>query len=197
MLSLEARRDEVQKLIASYGDTLSKARRIYLDRPSFALADKHSLEFEIKSAISDRYHVPFRSVVFTGSAHLGFSPQKDTEFKIGESDLDVACISSDVYLEFWKEILKVSRGFSDSSVFISQENMDRLKNHILRRGMILLDYMPKCKLRTEETRFMDGLGRKYSKLFGRVSIAFYVSEDAFCRKQFSALTEIMGFEKNG
>lgn len=194
MQGLEDRKDEIRKIIRAHRDPRSQARRVYLDRPSFAMADKHDIEFEIKSKIADRYKIPFRSVIFTGSAHLGFSPQKDTEFEVGVSDLDVAAVSSDIYLHFWHEILRVSRGFTDESVFSRAHHIERLKDHILRRGMILLDYMPNCTLKTSEMSFLDALGRRYNLLFGRIALAFYLSEEAFCYKQRSALIEIMGIE---
>ena len=192
MSILEQRRNEVRQILGAHRNPITQARRVYLDRPSFALTGKHDSEFEIKSVVADRYGIPFRSVVFTGSAHLGFSPQNDTEFKVGESDLDIACVDSSLYLHFWHEILKVTRGFNDTSIFQSRDHPDKLKDHILRRGMILIDFMPTCELKTSERQFLDQIGRKFNKIFGRISIAFYISEQAFCQKQVSALSEIMG-----
>src|SRR5262249_54931073 len=141
---VDERRTELQKLIAPYGDALSRARRAFLDRASFALEGKHDTEFEIKREIAARYNVPFRSVLFAGSAQLGFSPQKDTTFVPGQSDLDVACIDFTLFQNFWEAILRATRAFTDNSSFVAASHQTKLQDGLLRRGMILLDYLPKC-----------------------------------------------------
>lgn len=190
MSVVDERRTELQNLLLPYRDPVSKARRAFFDKPSFALDGKQETEFRIKRAVADRYGIPFRSVVFTGSAQLGFSAYKDTAFIAGDSDLDVACIDSRIYQYFWTGILKVTRAFSDESQFIDPEHAARLKDAMLRRGMILLDFLPKSADRTKERAFFDELTLTYRDYFGRVSLAVYMNEEAFCWKQASALANV-------
>jgi hypothetical protein len=194
MASVDELREELREALKPYRDATTQVRRAYFDRPSFALAGKHEVEFEIKRLVADRYRIPFRSVVFTGSAQLGFSPQKDTEFKQGSSDLDIACIDARLFQDVWQSLLNVTRAFSDLSGFNSYQHAERLRDQILRRSMILFDYLPRSRERAEEQRFLDGLSQRFRGNFGRISMAVYMNEWAFCWKQQSALGTILGNE---
>ncbi|WJI79594.1 MULTISPECIES: hypothetical protein [unclassified Mesorhizobium] len=188
----DERREALQRLIAPYHDTITRARRVFFDKASFALDGKHETEFAIKQRIASRYSIAFRSVLFAGSAQLGFSPQKDTTFEPGKSDLDVACIDNGLYQRFWEVVLRATRAFSDDSTFISDFHRERMKEGILRRGMILLEYLPKCPERNSEKSFMDELGKDHSAHFSRITVAVYMNEYAFCWKQASALNLVRG-----
>lgn len=186
-------RADVRNSLSGVNGVIPRARHLYLDRPSFALADKHQSEFSIKSQVAERYKIAFRSVVFTGSSQLGFSPVKDTLFEVGRSDLDIACIDSQLYMRFWESAAKASSAFSDQSKFGSPENLTRFKDQISRRAMILIDFMPKCAMKSSERAFQDELSRNNRRYFGRVSIAIYMNEYAFCWKQASAINALMGY----
>tara|TARA_R110002124_G_scaffold9500_4_gene48707 strand:- start:1525 stop:2151 length:627 start_codon:yes stop_codon:yes gene_type:complete len=185
-------RSGVRQSLAGVSGVIDRARHLYLDRQSFALADKHQNEFAIKSKVAERYKIAFRSVVFTGSSQLGFSPVKDTMYEVGRSDLDIACIDAKLYIEFWEAAVGASGAFSDQSKFGSAEKLSRFKDQISRRGMILVDFMPKSTLKSAEIAFQDELSRNYRRFFGRVSIAIYMNEYAFCWKQSSAINALMG-----
>jgi hypothetical protein len=193
MSEVDDRRKALQGILSPYTDTVSRVRQAYFEQRSMALADKHEVEFQIKGSVSDHYRVPFRSVVFTGSAQLGFSPHKDTAFSVGASDLDVAVIDNRLYQDVWAIVLRVTNAFNDLSSFHSSEHADQIKNHMLRRGMILLDFMPKCLERSREQAYLDQLSQRYRRIFGRISLAIYMNETAFCIKQASALSNILGF----
>jgi hypothetical protein len=194
MSTVDELREDLRKTLQPYPDVITRVRRVYFDRPSFALADKHEVEFEIKHLVADRYNIPFRSVVFTGSAQLGFSPQKDTEFKRGNSDLDIACIDARLFQWVWQSVITATKAFTDLSGFNDYRHAERLQDQLLRRSMILFDYLPRSRDRMEEQRFVDGLSQRFRTHFGRVSIAVYMSEWAFCWKQQSALGTILGYE---
>jgi hypothetical protein len=194
MTTVDERRQALQMTLRPYDDTVTRVRRAYFDAASVALADKHEIEFEIKRAISDRYSIPFRSVVFAGSAQLGFSPQKDTEFSLGSSDLDVGCIDVRLYQEVWQIVIRQTRAFTDLSQFHNEKHAEMLRNGMLKRGMILLDFMPRCPERTAEQEFFDDLSRRYRKVFSRIGVAIYMNEWAFCWKQQSALSSIVRFD---
>jgi hypothetical protein len=191
MTTVNECRDDLRAALLKQGDVVNQVRRAYFDRPSFALSDKHDVEFEIKKRVANRYSIPFRSVVFAGSAQLGFSPQQDTLFRPGQSDLDIACIDSGLYQKVW-QVMTRTRALKDLSGFLNKEHSDRMADHLLRRGMILLDFMPNCPERNEELTFFDQLGREHRRLFNRVSLALYMNEWAFCWKQASALSTVIG-----
>ncbi|MBB2830844.1 UNVERIFIED_ORG: hypothetical protein GGD51_000949 [Rhizobium esperanzae] len=191
---VDERRNTVVSAVRAQKDAISRARKIYFDSTSFALEGKHDVEFEIKKSIADRHKIAFRSVVFSGSAQLGFSPYKDTSFIAGRSDLDVACIDSSLFQEYWTTILNVTKAFNDDSVWVKPDHGSKLKSHLLKRGMILFDYLPASRQRTNELAFLDKLSRSYRSHFNRISLAIYINEAAFCWKQASALANIIGSE---
>ena len=190
--SKDVLRDQVRQSLKRVPGTLDRARLLYFDRPSYALSGKHENEFDIKRAVAARYGIPFRSVVFAGSSQLGFSAVKDTSFEIGRSDLDVACIDAKLYMEFWQIVVSSTRSFQDEYKFSKPEHMVKMKDHILRRGMILLDFLPRCARRTAEMAFQDELRAQYRHIFGRVSIAVYMNESSFCWKQSQSINAVMG-----
>lgn len=185
-------RNQLRSSLQGYRDRTTQAKRAYFDLPSHALEGKQEVEFSIKKAVSDRYKVPFRSVVFTGSAQLGFSPTKDTLFVKGSSDLDVACIDTGLFQTVWLEILDATDNFSDQSLYTSRNHGELLTSQILRRGMILMDYLPRCSRRTIDASFWSSINSRYKEYFGRVSLAIYINEEAFCRKQSAALDAVLG-----
>ena len=132
MTNVDECRDALRTVLSGHNDVVSRARRAYFDRPSYALSDKHDVEFEIKSQIANRFEIPFRSVVFSGSAQLGFSPQQDTLFRPGGSDLDIACIDANLYQKVWQIVIARTRGFKDKSVFLNQDHADRMADHLLK-----------------------------------------------------------------
>jgi predicted nucleotidyltransferase len=61
--------------------------------------------YEFRKRIADGLHVSFHEVFITGSAKLGFSPHKGTEFSY-DSDIDVAIISPDLFESVMGHIYK-------------------------------------------------------------------------------------------
>jgi hypothetical protein len=55
--------------------------------------------YEFRSRIAQRFEISFHEVIITGSAHLGFSPHKNTLFSL-DSDIDVALVSEKLFEEF-------------------------------------------------------------------------------------------------
>src|SRR4051812_39519015 len=124
MTTVDECRTALRSALSGQNDVISQVRRAYFDRPSYALSDKHDVEFEIKKRVANRYSIPFRSVVFAGSAQLGFSPQQDTLFRPGGSDLDIACIDAGLYQRVWQVIIRRTRAFNDLSGFRNQDHAD-------------------------------------------------------------------------
>lgn len=191
-----ADRQTIIELARKYPAPLDRARRIFLEEPSFALEGKRELEFEIKTIISDHYSVPFRAVVFCGSGHLGFSPHKDSAFKPSISDLDVAVVNTEVFQRIWMMIISATRAFTDLRGFQIHtrpaETANKVREMMVKRGLFHLDQMPRCDYFDSERKFFDALSVKHRSMFSRVSVSFYMNEYAFCWKQNSSIQEILG-----
>ena len=61
--------------------------------------------YDFRKRIAEGLHVSFHEVFITGSAKLGFSPHKGTEFSY-DSDIDIAIISPALFESIMKHIYK-------------------------------------------------------------------------------------------
>jgi hypothetical protein len=191
--ALSQLKSAVRLIGGKYNDPFHRARRLYIEERAAALASHRENEYQIKTDISSRFSVPYASVAFCGSSQLGFSIHKDRLFAPTISDLDVACIDSQLYNQAWADIAKTTRAFTDLTPFSGRptDHIDKLKNDILRRAMIRVDLMPRSSLSQGWRDFVNTLSRKHAALFGRVSIAIYMSEYAFCWKQDTVLSSLI------
>lgn len=192
--SLEELKASVKAVAGRYVDRLDRSRRLYIEDRPRALADSRDQEYKIKSQIAKYFGIRYSSISFCGSAQIGFSVYKDTLFAPARSDLDVACISGDLFQRAWTDVVETSRAFNDFTPFgnIKLEDVVKFREQISARGMIRIRQMPKSPQSILWRTFEDRISREFRSLFGSVSIAVYMNEYAFCWKQDSALVEIMG-----
>lgn len=187
--------EEIRTLAKEHRDPFSRAQRIYLDQPSHAMEGKHATEFEIKRELAEYFDIPFRHVAFTGSAHLGFSPSKGTEFSPGSSDLDVACIDAELFQRYWQVLNESTKAFNDLSGFSIHKNpleaAGTLKEMIVKRGALYHFLLPKCRRSDLDATFLDGITLSHNHLFSKISVVIYMNEYAFCWKQNSSLQHIL------
>ncbi|CAN7165912.1 hypothetical protein LJR219_000208 [Phenylobacterium sp. LjRoot219] len=113
--------------------------RFYYARPAAMLVGDQ--EAALRRAITDQFRVSMRDVLVTGSAKLGFTTVSKPEKKrpifspFGDtSDIDVAIISSDLFLRFWRRTSEFenAEGWKDRSSF----------RRYLARGWIRPDMLP-------------------------------------------------------
>ncbi|PCI42410.1 MAG: hypothetical protein COB46_00020 [Rhodospirillaceae bacterium] len=98
------------------------ARKLYLSYPTFAFIDNEDLEFEIKDAISSKLAIPITSIQVAGSAKIGLSLHKKTDFDPSFSDLDIAIIDNNLFNAYLETAYRNSRGYSDGTKFKNQNN---------------------------------------------------------------------------
>lgn len=194
-MPIDDMRAEVRAIARLHPDREARARRLFLHESSKAFIGERQVEFSIKSETAEFFDVPFSNIAFCGSAQLGFSPVKETEFVRGVSDLDVAIVSADLFQFAWRDVIDSTRAFSDSTKFGRRraEEIDIFKSQILKRGMIRVEAMPYSDLVGNWISFQDDISRKYSRSVAKISFAVYLSEYAFCWKQDSAIQKIVGF----
>lgn len=186
------RREYIRQLASKDREPLRRAQRVFLEEPSFAITGKKDYEFDIKQRVSNYFSVPFRSIAFCGSAHLGFSPHKNTEFRPGGSDLDIAIISMNAFQDAWATLVETTKAFTDLSGFPPSKKKDidtptSVREMMSKRGLLHLDNMPKCERFDNDRTFLDTISKKYNVMFSSVKVSFYISEYAFCWKQNSAI----------
>jgi hypothetical protein len=192
--SLDRLKLEIREIGAKYSDRLDRSRRIYIENRARALHSSRDIEYAVKGEISKYFAIDYSDICFCGSAQLGFSVYKDRLFVPQTSDLDVACVNTNLFQNAWVDVISASRAFSDYTVFagLSPNEIDTFKDQILRRGMIRIKLMPRSLQSTRWRQFEDRTSRRYAATFGSVSIAIYMNEYAFCWKQDAALNELMG-----
>ena len=181
--------DNFNLRVSEHEDGTEKILRLFLEEHPECFIGNLKDATKIRREISRFFLIPYRSVIFCGSAQLGFSPYKETSFAMGRSDLDVACINGDLFQKAWIDVVSRSRGFTDLSVFPLSGNheINYFKEKIYKRGMIYVSEMPVTPLVDSWNAFSFELSRKFHNLFSRITFAIYLNEYAFCWKQNSIL----------
>jgi hypothetical protein len=77
--------------------------------PTFAFEGREDIGYQITEQAAAFFNVSVRAVHACGSAKLGFSPHKGTEFAIGTSDLDLAIIDENCFTRYVGEPPRLSR----------------------------------------------------------------------------------------
>lgn len=192
-MTLESLKAAIRQIGNRFPDRESRARRLFMTERPAALHRQEDREFKIKTEVSKFFEIPYAGVAFCGSGQLGLSVHKNTLFKPGQSDLDVACISTELFQKAWMDIIASTRAFTDLSVFSYNDDnlVCLLQDQIVRRGMIRIEVMPKSLLSSEWKNFQSELSTEHTDLFQKITIAIYINEYAFCWKQDSALATLM------
>ena len=186
----------VRSIASLYPDRELRARRLFIEERSAAFSANQASEreFKLKTELSTFYRIPYTAISFCGSAQLGFSVYKDQIFQSQTSDLDAACVSGEIFQRAWVDVITSTSAFYDYSVFSSWQKgqIEQFKDQILRRGMIRVEMMPGSTLSRDWRGFQESLSLEYTDLFKKVTVAIYMNEYAFCWKQDSAISQIMG-----
>jgi len=163
------------------------AMRLLVLSPTAAFEGDEESEFSIIEEISSFTSVSVRAVHACGSAKLGFSPRKNTDFAQGESDLDVAIIDADCFTRMMGEVIVATNRYRDLSGF-PQGSFNSFSKY-LAKGIFRPDYMPDCELRRTWVRFFDDLSRRYQDRFEKISAFIYLSDNSFNMKQSESMEE--------
>lgn len=165
------------------------ARKVFLTYPTKAFVGDEERQYEILNDVASYFRIPINSIQVTGSAKVGHSIHKKTPFAPGQSDLDLAIIDS--YLFTWHlEIgLRLSKGYSDGTVFPVRETGSTQSDYLryLARGIFRPDLIPIGEERAEWNNFFGQLSAKHTDLFKSISAAIYLSQSCFESKQRSAI----------
>jgi hypothetical protein len=191
----QVRLKRVKALAKPYSDNkIQMLRRVYCDQRSFELPEKHRVEFEIKEKVADYYGIDFNSVLICGSAHLGFSPVKETIFEIGYSDIDIAIVDCNLFQLIWSRIIEDTHSFTYQHLFPPGpkrcSGAEFMQTMIAKRGLIHGHILPYTASFDTHRELTAELTKSYSKYFSKVSFGFYMNEIAFHLKQLSAIKGI-------
>jgi hypothetical protein len=166
------------------------ARKLYLSYPTSAFIDQHEVEYEIRDRVRRLYNIPLSSVQVIGSAKTGFSLIKKTDFKRGESDLDLAIIDASLFNRMWEEAYEMSRGYEatrfqdarqDGGQIVVGSGRSSFLNY-LQRGILVPDYLPSGAQRAKIFSDFERITETYKQDFKKVSAFFYCNEFFFQEK---------------
>jgi len=193
-MSLDDLKRHVRAISAKYDDREQRARRLFIEERAASLHFQREREFTIRTDISQFFNIAYSAVSFCGSAQLGFSIHKDKLFEPAASDLDAACVDVELFQKAWIDVVTITRAFTDLTPFGTRAagKIDLFKEQILKRGMIRVDAMPQSELSLSWSRFQGELSRQHAVIFRGITLAIYMNEYAFCWKQDSALSRLIG-----
>lgn len=160
-------------------------RRFFIVHPTHAFNDELTVADDILNRVSINFKVPINDILVCGSAKLGFSLTKDTPYKPGTSDLDLAIINNSLYCNLFNKVLIETENYSRGDLF-RKNSLQRYKYGI-NLGMINYNFIPDIPLKKELLVFFDEISRDYRNLFSGISCCFYMSEDNFKLKQVNGL----------
>jgi hypothetical protein len=193
-MTLEELKRHVRTIGAKYTDREQRARRLFIEERAASLQQERDREFAIRTEISSFFSIAYSAVSCCGSGQIGFSIHKNKFFEPCVSDLDVACIDVELFQRAWIDVVSTTRAFSDLTPFGSRspKSIETFKEQILRRGMIRITAMPQSALSRSWSQFQGQLSRKHTAIFKNLNFAIYMNEYAFCWKQDSVLSELIG-----
>jgi len=162
------------------------ARKVFLLDPAYIFKEHPIVGFKILNRIAEKFHVPIGCIKIAGSSQIGFSPFKDRDFKIGESDLDVAIVNPGLFQQYCEIVYNVTNGYRDLTGFKSTPDYGYFQECI-QIGYFRPDLMPNCPAKTDWFKFYGTVTDSYSTIFKQISAGIYFSETFFEGKQVSAV----------
>ena len=167
------------------------ARQLYFLAPSFAFDGNHHLQLSLYEKICDFLRLPLSAIRLVGSGHTGFSLVKNTSFDKAISDLDIAIVDSQLYLDLFELAFNLTDGWRDVSKFsgepLKQKTVRDEFLRYIRKGVIRPDLMPASPKKAEWENFFGKLGDEYSDFCNGISAGVYARESFMAAKQESAI----------
>lgn len=171
------------------------ARQLYFLTPSFAFQGNIQLQLGLYEKVCNFLKLPLTSIRLVGSGHTGFSLVKDTPFDKNSSDLDIAIVDQQLYLDLFELAFEETQGWSDTSKFSGTPTEQREKKtsflKYLRKGVIRPDLMPASPRKAEWENFFGKLADDYSGFCDGISAGVYARENFMAAKQESAINEYL------
>lgn len=165
------------------------ARKVFLTYPTKAFVGDEERQFEILNEISEYFKVSITCIQVAGSAKLGHSIHKNTDFTLGTSDLDLAIIDRGLFTKYLEIGLELSNGHSDGTSFSTYNGSSNKTQYVryLARGIFRPDLMPTGVEKANWRNFFGTLSAKHIDIFKSISGAIYLSQGCFENKQRSTI----------
>lgn len=176
------------------------ARQLYFLSPSFAFDGNHGLQLTLYEKICEFLKLPLSAIRLVGSGHTGFSLVKNTPFDKSKSDLDIAIVDSQLYLDLFELAFDTTEGWRDVTKFAgsAQQQKATQKDFLryLSKGVIRPDLMPSSPKKADWENFFGKLGDEYSDFCSGISAGVYARELFMAAKQESAIDAYLANQGN-
>lgn len=171
------------------------ARQLYFLAPSYAFDGNYELQLQLYERICEFMKLPLSAIRLVGSGHTGFSLVKNTWFNKESSDLDIAIVDSNLYLELFELAFDLTDGWSDVSKFPGKGGQQRSNQQnflkYLRKGIVRPDLMPTSPRKAEWENFFGRLADDYPQFCNGISAGVYARELFLAAKQESAIKKFL------
>lgn len=168
------------------------AMRLLVLAPTHAFEGREELGFDIVEEVANFFDVSIRAVHACGSAKLGFSPFKGTDFVLAQSDLDLAIIDGHCFNRYLGNVIEVTNQYRNRTGFRRPASGESTYDSFIRyiaMGIFRPDFMPISKERSAWFDFFRKLSRKHSSIFSQISAGLYLSDQAFQLRQAKGIAD--------
>lgn len=168
----------------------NQSRQEFLVDNAAYFADKKELYLQIKDEISVELGIPLSMIRICGSAYWGQSFTTSEAFTPGDSDLDVALVSADLYVQCLSEVRQITFNFSNLTSFNgSQETPLTFQEYAYKKGIIRVDMMPRTRTKMRLDNTSRTVSRNHSRHFSKITFSIYDTESSFAVKQISSVSK--------
>ena len=122
-------------------DLLAIVRKYIFHGIPYIFNDNQDAYYELRNKIAKQFNIIFGVVFVVGSAKLGYSYHKGTDFTL-DSDIDVVIVNADLFTEFHKTICEYQYKLDKGYRTITKENIERYHK--------FLEYMAKGWMRPDK-----------------------------------------------
>ena len=104
----------------NYSDYSSLVRKYLFHGLPFVFNNRENEYYDFRATIANKWNVRFHEVMILGSAKLGFSYYKKTEFSL-DSDIDVSIVNPRLFEEFVNAVSDIQYQMDRGQITMTQE----------------------------------------------------------------------------
>jgi hypothetical protein len=173
-------------------DDETVVRRLYSVELPFAFENERGKYFDVIESCSRFLNLSVLDIKVAGSAQTGYSFHSQRPFDPGNSDLDLAVISERYFERLLRAAQKAALPNPDTlerprrnafPELHGQSAYNTFMENVAFYGRILPHHLPDCDERRELFRVSRKLSNIHSSMFKEVTIAIYLSQYFFERRQ--------------
>ncbi len=183
---------KISTMVANSTAHRTIARRLFLYDFSYVFSNDQDRGFIILDAIREHFDVSFSSIKIVGSAQLGYSYTSKRDFSPGESDLDIAIISPNLFQKYSELVFQMTDRYYDLSKFPRDKDsrsMAKSFREYLSSGYFRPDMMPQSPEKSSWFGFFNRLSSQHTVLFNNINAGIHLSECFFEVRNTSVIRE--------